>query len=81
LAIAAADPLRHSVIVKVAPPSGLLLARIEYGPSQRRWTLAAYGRNLTDADYLTATFGTVPTAFGGRPGPSRQFAIDFTVRR
>jgi iron complex outermembrane recepter protein len=62
-------------------PYGLLGARVEYGPSNRRWAAAAYVRNLTNADYITATFGTAPTAFGGRPGPSRQFAIDFTVRR
>jgi iron complex outermembrane receptor protein len=62
-------------------PYGLLGARVEYGPSHRRWTAAAYARNLTNADYVTATFGTAPTAFGGRPGPLRQFAITLTVRR
>jgi iron complex outermembrane receptor protein len=62
-------------------PYGLLGARVEYGPSHRRWTVAAYARNLTNTDYITATFGTAPTAFGGRPGPSRQFAVEFTVRR
>jgi iron complex outermembrane recepter protein len=62
-------------------PYGLLGSRIEYGPGHRRWTVAAYGRNLTNTDYITATFGTVPTAFGGRPGPSRQFAVEFSIRR
>ena len=62
-------------------PYGLLGTRVEYGPSHRRWTVAAYARNLTNTDYITATFGTVPTAFGGRPGLPRQFAVDFTVRR
>jgi outer membrane receptor protein involved in Fe transport len=62
-------------------PYGLLGARLEYGPANRRWALAAYARNLTNEDYVTATFGTVPTAFGGRPGPPRQFSINFTVRR
>jgi len=62
-------------------PYGLLGARVKYGPNHRRWAAAAYVRNLTNADYITATFGTAPTAFGGRPGPSRQFAVDFTVRR
>ena len=42
---------------------------------------ACTSRNLTDTNYVTATFGTPPTAFGGRPGASRQFAIEFTVRR
>ena len=62
-------------------PYGLLGARIEYGPSHRRWALAAYARNLTNTDYVTATFGTPPTAFAGFPGPSRQFAVEFSVRR
>ncbi len=62
-------------------PYGLLGTRVEYGPSNGRWAVAAYARNLTNTDYLTATFGTSPVAFGGRPGPSRQFAVDFTVRR
>ena len=62
-------------------PYGLLGARIEYGPSHRRWALAAYARNLTNTDYVTATFGTPPTAFAGFPGPSRQFAVEFNVRR
>ena len=62
-------------------PYGLLGARVEYGPSHRRWAVAAYARNLTNTDYIMATFGTSPTAFGGRPGASRQFAIDFSVSR
>jgi len=62
-------------------PYGLLGTRVEYGPSHRRWAVAAYTRNLTNTDYITATFGTPPTAFGGRPGPPRQFAIEFTLQR
>ena len=62
-------------------PYGLLGARVEYGPSHRRWAVAAYARNLTNTDYVTATFGTPPTAFAGFPGPSRQFAVEFTVQR
>jgi iron complex outermembrane receptor protein len=61
-------------------PYGLLGARVEYGPSQRRWAVAAYARNLTNVDYVTATFGTSPAAFAGRPGPQRQFAVEFSVR-
>ena len=60
---------------------GLLGARIEYGPSDRRWALAAYARNLTGTEYITAAFGTVPTAFGGRPGAPRQFSVEFRVQR
>ena len=62
-------------------PYGLLGARVEYGPSHRRWTVGAYVRNLTNTNYVTGTFGTPPTAYAGRPGPSRQFAADVTVRR
>ena len=62
-------------------PYGLLGARVEYGPGHRRWTVGAYARNLTNTDYVTATFGTPPNAYGGRPGPPRQFAVEFTVRR
>jgi iron complex outermembrane receptor protein len=62
-------------------PYGLLGARIEYGPSQRRWTVGAYARNLTNTDYVTGTFGTPPNAYAGRPGPSRQVAVEFAVRR
>ena len=63
------------------PPYALLGSRVEYGPGHRRWSVSAYARNLNDADYIMATFGTSPAAFGGRPGASRQFAIEFTVRR
>jgi iron complex outermembrane receptor protein len=59
----------------------LLGGRVEYGPSHRRWSVGAYARNLMNADYVTATFGTSPAALGGRPGPSRQFAIDVALRR
>jgi len=62
-------------------PYALLGARLEYGPGDRRWALAVYSRNLTNTDYITATFATAPTAFGGRPGPSRQFAVEFSLRR
>jgi iron complex outermembrane receptor protein len=62
-------------------PYGLLGARVEYGPGHRRWTVGAHARNLTNTGYVTGTFGTPPTAFAGRPGPSRQFALEFTVRR
>jgi iron complex outermembrane receptor protein len=62
-------------------PYGLLGSRVEYGPADRRWAIGAYARNLTNTDYITATFGTSQVAFGGRPGAPRQFAVDFTVRR
>jgi iron complex outermembrane receptor protein len=62
-------------------PYSLPGARVEYGRSDRAWTIAAYARNLTNTDYLTGTFGTSPAVFGGRPGPPRQYAVEFSVRR
>ena len=67
--------------IQLQGPYGLLGTRVEYGPSDRRWAIAAYARNLTNAGYIMATFGTSPAAFGGRPGAPRQFAMEFTVRR
>jgi iron complex outermembrane receptor protein len=62
-------------------PYALLGGRVEYGPADRRWCVGAYARNLTSTDYIMATFGTSLAAFGGRPGASRQVAIDLTLRR
>jgi iron complex outermembrane receptor protein len=62
-------------------PYFLLGSRVDYGPSHRRWSVGAYARNLTNTQYIMATFGTSPAAFGGRPGMSRQLAIDLTLRR
>jgi len=62
-------------------PYGLLGGRAEYGPSNRRWSISAYARNMTNTDYVMATFGNSLVAYGGRPGAPRQFAIEFTVRR
>jgi outer membrane receptor for ferric coprogen and ferric-rhodotorulic acid len=62
-------------------PYGLLGVRAEYGPNHRRWSVNTYARNVTNTDYIMATFGTGLVAFGGRPGASRQFAIELTVRR
>jgi iron complex outermembrane receptor protein len=62
-------------------PYGLLGVRAEYGPSNRRWSVNAYARNVTNTDYIMATFGTSQVAFGGRPGATRQFAIELAVRR
>ena len=62
-------------------PYGQLGIRAEYGPAHRRWSLNAYVRNLTDTDYIMATFATSPAAYGGRPGASRQFGIQLALRR
>ena len=48
--------------------------------AKRRWSVNAYARNVTNTDYLMATFGTSPVAFGGRPAAPRQFALELAVR-
>jgi iron complex outermembrane receptor protein len=60
-------------------PYGLLGARVDYEAPNQRWSLAVYGRNLTNSDYITGAFGNSPAAFGGRPGPPRQVAVEFTI--
>jgi iron complex outermembrane receptor protein len=62
-------------------PYALLGARAEFGPSHRRWSVSAYGRNLTDTGYIMATFATAPTAYGGRPGAPRQLGAQLAIRR
>jgi len=62
-------------------PYGLLGARGEFGPSNRRWAINVYARNLTNTDYITAAFGASPVAFGGRPGPSREAGIQLIMGR
>ncbi len=56
-------------------------ARGELGPSNRRWTVNVYTRNLTNTNYITAAFGASPVAFGGRPGPSRETGIQLIIGR
>lgn len=60
-------------------PYGLLDASAELRPGRGPWSLGVYARNLTSEDHVTATFGTSPAAFGGRPGPPRQFGVQFTL--
>ena len=72
-------PFNHNI--QKQSPYGLLGARVEYGPSPSPMDGRAYARNLTNMDYVTATFGTPPNVYAGRPGPSRQFAVEFSVRR
>ncbi len=63
-------------------PYGLLGARVEFGPGPMVGGVSARTPETSQTRTTSRrTFGTSPTAFGGRPGPSRQFAIDFTVRR
>jgi iron complex outermembrane recepter protein len=62
-------------------PYGLVAARGEFGPSNRRWALNVYARNITNTGYITAAFGASPVAFGGRPGPSRETGIQLIMGR
>jgi hypothetical protein len=62
-------------------PYAQLGARGELGPSNRRWTVNVYTRNLTNTNYITAAFGASPVAFGGRPGPSRETGIQVIIGR
>ena len=62
-------------------PYGMLGARAEYGPSHRRWAVNLYARNLTNTDFIMATFGTSPVAFGGRPGATRQAGVQLVVQK
>jgi iron complex outermembrane receptor protein len=60
---------------------GLLGARAELGPSNRRWAVNVYARNITNTDYITAAFSASPVAFGGRPGPSRETGLQLIIGR
>jgi iron complex outermembrane receptor protein len=62
-------------------PYALVGARAEYGPSHRRWSIDVYARNVTQTDYIMATFATSPAAYGGRPGASRSVGVQVLFRR
>jgi iron complex outermembrane recepter protein len=62
-------------------PYGMVGAGAEYGPRHRRWAVNVYGKNLTNTDYIMATFATSPVAFGGRPGAPRQFGVQMAVQK
>ena len=62
-------------------PYALVGARVEYGPVHRHWSINTYARNLTQTDYIMATFATSPAAFGGRPGPSREVGVQAIFRK
>ena len=61
-------------------PYALLGARAEYGPAHRHWSINTYARNLTQTDYVMATFATSPAAYGGRPGPTREIGVQAVFR-
>jgi iron complex outermembrane receptor protein len=62
-------------------PYALLDVSAEIGPIHRRWSVAAFAKNLTNEDYITGTFSSPPPAIGGRPGDPRQAGVQFVIRR
>jgi iron complex outermembrane receptor protein len=62
-------------------PYGLLHANAEFWAPGGRWSVSTYARNLMNKDYITGSFSTAVTAYGGRPGEPRQFGVRFTIRR
>jgi iron complex outermembrane receptor protein len=62
-------------------PYRLLHLNAEFGPSHRRWTVAAFARNVTNRDYITGTFPTPAPAIGGRPGDPRHVGLEIAIRR
>jgi iron complex outermembrane receptor protein len=83
-----ADARRQSTVfftpfndtIQRQPAYGLLDVSAEFGPQHRRWSLSAYSRNLTNAGYITGTFGTPLPAIGGRPGDPRQVGFQVAIR-
>jgi iron complex outermembrane receptor protein len=67
--------------IEQQPPYALLHANAEFGPRGGRWSVSTYVRNLTNTNYITGTFSTAVTAYGGRPGEPCQFGIRFEIRR
>ena len=62
-------------------PLALLDLSAEFGPTHRRWFVAAFARNLTNEDYITGSVGTPPPAIGGRPGDVRQLGVQLGIGR
>lgn len=62
-------------------PYGLLDASLQFRPGHGAWSLGAYARNLTGADYITGSFGSPPPAYGGRPGSPRQAGVQVVLGR
>jgi iron complex outermembrane receptor protein len=60
---------------------GLLDASAEYGPTNGRWSVSVFARNLANEDYITGSFSSPPPAIGGRPGDPRQVGVRLTVAR
>jgi hypothetical protein len=70
---------RSTTDIQRQGPYGLLGARVEYGPAIAGG-LSARTRNLTNTDYVTATFGTPPRACR-TSGTLASVRREFTVQR
>ena len=58
----------------------LLNARVGFEPTTSRWSLAIWGRNLTDEEYFDDVVIAGPTGLRGSFGPPRTYGFDFTIR-
>jgi iron complex outermembrane receptor protein len=61
------------------PAYGTLDARIGFAPQGKNWSVAAWGKNVTDELYRTniiSFFGEEVSQFG----PPRTFGVDFSYR-
>lgn len=71
-----ADPVWGEYLVQDA--YGLVSARISFVPSDERWTIGLWGRNLTDEEYFNELAANAQGMRGG-PGDPRTYGIDFQI--
>jgi iron complex outermembrane receptor protein len=66
------------------PAYGLLNARLEYDPPGGRWSIAAFGTNLTNAYYLVGGVDFAKGATVGEteldPGRPREYGVELRAR-
>ena len=62
-------------------PLGLVDISAEFGPTHRRWSVAAFARNLTNEHYITGSNNAFVTAIGGRLGDPRLVGVQLTLGR
>ncbi len=62
-------------------PYGILTVSADVKSMRGHWSIGAYARNLTNADYITGSFSSPPPAIGGRPGEPRQLGVQLRLHR
>ena len=62
-------------------PYGILTVSADVKPTSGHWSVGAYARNLTNADYITGSFSSPPPAIGGRPGDPRQLGVQLRLHQ